>query len=866
MNSKGRWLNRRPFVCSSVAAWALCLLTAALPQDAQAGPTVALVASDDAALPQPIARDQRLDYHQHIRPMVYRVLDQSGLRDLVLAAEAGEDGIVDVVCKVNIVHAHHVQGDVTDWRVVKAVFQAVHQWRPDARLTVAEGGVWFPPERTDLHALQPDVEIGDGFETAGYRALLNDPDLAGANLRIVDLNYDDTIEKIPPGGGLIAEAYHVPVTIDAAEVLIDVPVMKITGAIGMTVATKNLIGIAPGLKYGWSKSRGWPPDSGNPGIWHTARTLDETIVDLAGVAEVDFVVVDAIMCMERGRILADGGMPTRRNIVFATPDLIAADAVATRLMGMNPLDMEYLQLGQQRGLGIADISRLNLIGDLEELTDRFHKYPLDWGDGHYGMSQRTWLLKGPISADDETHPIDPGSKPRPDEDGWTGPVYFYEDRIDLDRYFNDPIHSHVWAYAEFDAPRDEMAELWVGSDEGLTIWIDGVEVYSYAGRRRHQLPNERVQVRLTQGPHRVMVRARQRRGDFDFSVKLCEVESDPRYDGNHVFGLTWNVPGEATHEVSEVYVIGDNRQDRVEWYEEHEVDTTSPNRVYIKSILPWDGQASWIRLEWPRMWGNEMEMQAIVTPDRIEIMTDNVQAFRLEPAGPLEQPLTSVELVVDDQRLGTLPHGYWRLAADDAGVWALSPSATIDWDELGFIGTASDHLGRDPAPGERDTPLGNWFTDAALAATGADVAIQNKGGVRGDLEVGAISIRDIFSINFPNDLYAFTLTGRELLEVLEYDYKDSGLRQLQVAGITFTIDRSRPEGQRVVESNIDLDHSYTIVSQAYVCNRSQRFFGREIETTNSQIQTVDGQIRRVLDQGTVEAPATGRIRELNVGP
>ncbi|MBT6146083.1 MAG: hypothetical protein HOH74_11670, partial [Gemmatimonadetes bacterium] len=148
VNSKGRWLNRRPFVCSSVAAWALCLLTAALPQDAQAGPTVALVASDDAALPQPIARDQRLDYHQHIRPMVYRVLDQSGLRDLVLAAEAGEDGIVDVVCKVNIVHAHHVQGDVTDWRVVKAVFQAVHQWRPDARLTVAEGGVWFPPERT----------------------------------------------------------------------------------------------------------------------------------------------------------------------------------------------------------------------------------------------------------------------------------------------------------------------------------------------------------------------------------------------------------------------------------------------------------------------------------------------------------------------------------------------------------------------------------------------------------------------------------------------------------------------------------------------------------------------------------------------
>jgi len=61
-------------------------------------------------------------------------------------------------CKVNIVHADHVQGDVTDWRVVKAILQTVHAWRPQARLTIAEAGVWFPPERTDLRALALDVE------------------------------------------------------------------------------------------------------------------------------------------------------------------------------------------------------------------------------------------------------------------------------------------------------------------------------------------------------------------------------------------------------------------------------------------------------------------------------------------------------------------------------------------------------------------------------------------------------------------------------------------------------------------------------------------------------------------------------------
>ncbi len=864
-SSKGCRSVRRPFLFASLIGLVLSTLATLFPEPVNAKPTVAMVRSDDASLPEPINRHERLDYHRHVLPMVQRVLNQSNLQQLVEAASTGTDGVVDVVCKVNIVHAEHVQGDVTDWRVVKAVLQTVHGWRPEARLTIAEGGVWFPPERTDLQAMEPDIEIGDGFETAGYRALLNDPDLAGAKLRIVDLNYDETIEKTPPGGGLVAETYHVPLTVANADLFIDIPVMKVTGAIGMTVAMKNLIGTAPGLKYGWSKSRGWPPNSGNPGLWHTSRTLDETLVDLAGVAEVDFAVVDAIMCMERGRIIADGGIPTRRNIVFAGSDLVAVDAVATRLMGMNPLDMEYLQLAQRRGLGIADLDRVTLIGDLERLTDRFHKYPHAWGDGHYGMAQRTWLLKGPISADEADQIfVDPGSTPAPNQDGWSGPVYFHDDRIDLDRYYSDPVHSIAYAFAEFDAPRNEQAELWVGSDEGVTVWIDGVEIYSYGGRRRHRLPNERIPIVLTQGIHQVMVRARQRRGDFDFSVKICEVEPDERYDGNHVFGLKWSVPGEETHDVKEVLVVGDSRSGRAEWFEAHEVDTTTPNRVYLRSILPWHGRAPWVRLEWPLMWGNEMELQATLSNQRLEILTGNVRAFRLEPEGPLEQPMIGVDLVIDGMQVGTVPHGRWRVAIDDAGTWTMTPANIMDWEEAGFVGEALEDLDRDHREGEFDSPLGNWFTDAALAATGADVAFQNNGGIRGDMEADRISIRDIFRINFPNDLYTFPLTGHELLEVLEFDARDGKPRPMQIAGIEYVIDRSQPEGQRIVESNIELDRSYTITSQAYVCDRARRFFGRDIEVSNSGIQTVDSQINFIQSQGPIRAPGTGRIRVIGL--
>jgi len=552
--------DRRPFVYCLLLA--LAISTAWSPAWSA---DVAIVRSDDDALPAPVASDARLDYALHIRPMVRRAVAQGGLRAILNAAHPGADGVVDVVCKVNIVHADHEQGDVTDWRVVKAVLEAVHEWSPAARLTIAEGGVWIPPERQDLIRLAEYVEIGDGFATAGYRALLDDGDLAGADLHIVDLNYDEAIAVEPPGGGLAADSYWVPRTVLNADVMISVPVMKITGAVGMTVAIKNLIGIAPGLKYGWSKSTGWPPGSGNPGLWHTARTLDETITDLAGVASVDFAVVDAIVGMEKARIGGEGGRPIRTNMIVAGNDVFAVDAVAARLMGMNPDDMEFLQLGRRQGLGEGRLEQIRVHGDVEDMAHPFEKHPADWGTngeyGHYGMSNRTWLLRGPIAMDEDI-PLDTDARPKPGQDGWSTPVYFHDDKIDLDRYYEDPTHVVAWAYSEFSAPRDEPAELWVGSDEGLTIWLDGEQVYTYAGRRRHRLPNDRVAIDLTTGWHQVLVRAEQRRGDFDFSLKVSEIQPDRRYDGNTPFGLRWRVPNAADEPEVEVRVLGDNHQRR----------------------------------------------------------------------------------------------------------------------------------------------------------------------------------------------------------------------------------------------------------------------------------------------------------------
>ncbi|MFA6111145.1 MAG: hypothetical protein WDA75_20505, partial [Candidatus Latescibacterota bacterium] len=98
--------------------------------------------------------------------------------------------------------------------------------------------------------------------------------------------------------------------------------------------------------------------------------------------------------------------------------------------------------------------------------------------------------------------------------------------------------------AEFQAPRDQQAELWVGSDEPLTVWVNGEEVYRYQRTRQHKLPNDRPPITVRQGRNTLLVEVVQRWRDFDFSLNICEPEEDERFDGNRVAGLRFTTPGE----------------------------------------------------------------------------------------------------------------------------------------------------------------------------------------------------------------------------------------------------------------------------------------------------------------------------------
>ena len=519
---------------SRVAAWS-ALLALLVPGVAPGElPRVGLITSQTTTLGEPAPRDAELSGEQ-IEAMVRTAVAAAGGLDTVLSSTASR-----VVIKVNIGDARpRGSGVVTDVRVVRAVIRLVHESAPGARITIAEGPAgWVPPERDDEVVGQvPD--ISDGFQVAGYRDLLSDAGLASIDLELLDLNFDDTVECAVPQGGLARDRYSLPTAIVESDVVIDMPVLKVHDWTGMTNAMKNLIGIAPGLVYGWGKMRGYPPGSGNLGIPHSPAVIDETIVDLTTLAGVDFTVVDAIVGMERNKLDRwAGGRPVRLNTILAGADIVAVDAVAARLIGLNPDDLEYLTLAARAGLGEIDASRIEVRGEQPEaVARRFEKPPAEWAErGHYGQGCRVWLVHGPVPVD-EASPYGPGARPTPAVDGWSQPVYFHDDMIDLDALLSDPTHCRVGAYTEFTVPAAQDAVLWLGSGEGLRVWLDDELVYTYEGRRRHRLPNDRQPVRLAPGRNRLLVEAVQSRGDFSFSLNICAPEEDARFDGNRVAGL-----------------------------------------------------------------------------------------------------------------------------------------------------------------------------------------------------------------------------------------------------------------------------------------------------------------------------------------
>jgi uncharacterized protein (DUF362 family) len=130
------------------------------------------------------------------------------------------------------------------------------------------------------------------------------------------------------------------------------------------------------------------------------KHIHEVLVDLLILQKELHPAVFAVM---DGAVCGDGAgprtmLPVEKNLLLASSDSVAIDAVAAKLMGFDPLAIPYLRMAHERGLGCADVRQLKMVGDdVAEVNFHFStkRSLVIWGDQ---MIRRGFLrrLEGPL--------------------------------------------------------------------------------------------------------------------------------------------------------------------------------------------------------------------------------------------------------------------------------------------------------------------------------------------------------------------------------------------------------------------------------------------------------------------------------------
>jgi 2',3'-cyclic-nucleotide 2'-phosphodiesterase (5'-nucleotidase family) len=177
-----------------------------------------------------------------------------------------------------------------------------------------------------------------------------------------------------------------------------------------------------------------------------------------------------------------------------------------------------------------------------------------------------------------------------------------------------------------------------------------------------------------------------------------------------------------------------------------------------------------------------------------------------------------------------------------------------------------------------ESAMGNLIADAIRAATGADMAIMNGGGIRADrtYDPGTVLTRkDILTeLPFGNKTVLTELPGSQILAALENgvsQHEKGAGRFPQVSGMTYAFDPTAPAGSRVSEvmvgdAPLDLDKVYRLATNDFVLGGGDGFSalggGKVIIDGGNGNLMANDVIDYVTAAGGVKAKVEGRIKRL----
>jgi HEAT repeat protein len=99
--------------------------------------------------------------------------------------------------------------------------------------------------------------------------------------------------------------------------------------------------------------------------------------------------------------------------------------------------------------------------------------------------------------------------------------------VDLRRIFRQTEDVACYAYTEFVVENEMEAELRVGSDDSVKVWLNGKLVHQFGGMRGLSVDQDRIRVKLQKGINRLLLKVTQGGGGWEFCVRLVDLQGNP---------------------------------------------------------------------------------------------------------------------------------------------------------------------------------------------------------------------------------------------------------------------------------------------------------------------------------------------------
>jgi uncharacterized protein (DUF362 family)/Pyruvate/2-oxoacid:ferredoxin oxidoreductase delta subunit len=196
-----------------------------------------------------------------------------------------------------------------------------------------------------------DITVGDdiqsknrdGFLISGYKKMCSDMGVKLVNLK------EFGFREIPCKGRILTKTYISSLVLDC-DFLINLPKLKTHSFTGFTGAVKNMYGVIPhGLRCNYHRK--YPKSS----------IFGQMLVDIYSCVVPHLNIMDAIVAMEGEGPSA--GVAKKVGLILASQDGVALDAIASKIIGLDPMQIMTIKEAAERGLGKAQMADIEIAGE-----------------------------------------------------------------------------------------------------------------------------------------------------------------------------------------------------------------------------------------------------------------------------------------------------------------------------------------------------------------------------------------------------------------------------------------------------------------------------------------------------------------------